>query len=59
MICQFNIEYTDNTRLSVGSDTTWKIMRTDQLLPNNEYDGEEYDARKGNARLESTGFRRF
>ena len=46
MICQLNVEYSDHTELEIKSDTTWRITADGPIVANNEYDGEEYDARK-------------
>lgn len=40
------IEYTDGTQQTIVSDTTWKLTANGPIRSNNEYDGEEYDARK-------------
>ena len=40
------IEYTDGTREVVASDNSWKLTADGPIRSNNEYDGEEYDARK-------------
>lgn len=40
------IEYTDGTRETIATDTTWKLTTDGPIRSNNEYDGEEYDARK-------------
>lgn len=40
------IEYTDGTSQTIASDTTWKLTADGPIRSNNEYDGEEYDARK-------------
>lgn len=42
----FYIEYEDGTTEVIGSDTTWKLNADGPIRSNNEYDGEEYDARK-------------
>lgn len=42
----FIIDYVDGTRQRVVSDTSWKINADGPIRSNNEYDGEEYDARK-------------
>ncbi|SCD21501.1 Alpha-L-rhamnosidase [Proteiniphilum saccharofermentans] len=42
----FIIDYTDGTREVIGSDTSWKMTADGPIRSNNEYDGEEYDARK-------------
>jgi alpha-L-rhamnosidase len=40
------LEYTDGTKETVGSDTSWKVNADGPIRSNNEYDGEVYDARK-------------
>ena len=42
----FYIEYKDGSTEVIGSDTSWKITADGPIRSNNEYDGEEYDARK-------------
>jgi alpha-L-rhamnosidase len=42
---QCNIEYNDGTTARVVSDGNWKLTTAGPILANNEYDGEEYDAR--------------
>ena len=43
---QLNLEYEDGTRSSVVSDASWKLTTNGPILGNNEYDGEDYDARR-------------
>ncbi len=45
MILQLEIEFRDGTRETVISDETWKVTSNGPIRLNNEYDGEEYDAR--------------
>jgi alpha-L-rhamnosidase len=40
------IDYEDNTKEVIGSDTSWKFTADGPIRSNNEYDGEEYDGRK-------------
>lgn len=40
------VEYDDGTKDTIVSDEKWKLMADGPILANNEYDGEEYDARK-------------
>lgn len=53
--CRVNIivEYTDGTNETWSTDATWKITAAGAIRANNEYDGEEYDAR-----MELTGWNR-
>lgn len=46
MILQLEIEYTDGKKKTIVSDDTWKLSGEGPIRSNNEYDGEEYDARK-------------
>jgi len=43
---QLNIEYADGSTAQVVSDGNWKLTTDGPLRANNEYDGEEYDARR-------------
>lgn len=40
------IEYADGSVQRVNSDETWRLTADGPIRSNNEYDGEEYDARK-------------
>ena len=46
MALQLFVEYTDGTQDIIRTDDTWKVTTDGPILSNNEYDGEEYDARK-------------
>jgi alpha-L-rhamnosidase len=43
---QLELEYTDGTRDEIVSDASWKLTTAGPIQANNEYDGEEYDARR-------------
>lgn len=45
--CRLNIivEYEDGTTQRLTTDETWKVTASGPVRSNNEYDGEEYDAR--------------
>lgn len=45
LLAQLEIEYTDGTRTDLVSDTSWKVTSKGPIVANNEFDGEEYDAR--------------
>lgn len=45
LLAQLQIEYTDGSQETVASDTSWKITSKGPIIANNEFDGEEYDAR--------------
>jgi alpha-L-rhamnosidase len=42
---QLNIEFEGGSRTEVVSDDSWQITTSGPMRANNEYDGEEYDAR--------------
>lgn len=46
LLAQLEIEYTDGSKATIVSDTSWKVTSKGPIIANNEYDGEEYDARK-------------
>lgn len=46
LLAQLEMEYTDGTTEQVVSDTSWKVTSQGPIIANNEFDGEEYDARK-------------
>jgi alpha-L-rhamnosidase len=52
-ILRLDVEYEDGSRSSVVSDGTWKLSTAGPIRANNEYDGEEYDAR-----MEQAGWNR-
>ncbi|GAB4133340.1 MAG: hypothetical protein Kow0040_15490 [Thermogutta sp.] len=53
LLFQLDVEYEDGTRELIVSDGSWKLTAAGPILANNEYDGEEYDAR-----LEMPGWNR-
>ncbi len=46
LLLQLEIEYADGTRARVVSDETWRVSTDGPVRGNNEYDGEDYDARR-------------
>lgn len=46
LLAQLEVEYTDGSMDQVVSDTSWKVTSQGPIVANNEFDGEEYDARK-------------
>lgn len=46
LLAQLEVEYTDGSVDQVVSDTSWKVTSQGPIVANNEFDGEEYDARK-------------
>ena len=54
---QLNVEYEDGSRARAwSSDETWKLTTNGPIRANNEYDGEEYDARMEMAGWDRAGF---
>jgi alpha-L-rhamnosidase len=53
---QLNIEYEDGTRSSVVTDESWKLTTDGPIRGNNEYDGEDYDARREMPGWSKAGF---
>ena len=45
MLAQLEIEYADGSQTVIVSDTSWKVTSKGPIIANNEFDGEEYDAR--------------
>jgi len=56
MALQLYVEYTDGTTDVIRTDDTWKLTTDGPILANNEYDGEEYDARKEMKGWNTTNF---
>ena len=56
LIFQLHIEFADGTATNVVSDGSWKLTINGPITENNEYDGEEYDARKEFPGWDRAGF---
>jgi alpha-L-rhamnosidase len=56
LILNLRIEFTDGTTSEIVSDGSWKITTDGPILANNDYDGEEYDARKEFSGWDKSGF---
>jgi len=54
---QLELEYADSTRETVISDASWRCTLDGPILANNEYDGEEYDARREMPGWATAGFK--
>ncbi len=50
------VEYEDGTKETIASDASWKLSTEGPIRSNNEYDGEEYDARKELIGWTETGY---
>lgn len=56
LLAQLEIEYADGSKTTVVSDETWKVTSQGPIVANNEFDGEEYDARLEMAGWNQNGF---
>ena len=45
LLLQLEVEYADGSKTTVVSDEGWRLTTDGPIRANNEYDGEEYDAR--------------
>lgn len=50
------VEYTDGATETIVSNANWKLTADGPIRSNNEYDGEEYDARKELGEWTKTGY---
>lgn len=57
LLLQLEITYTDGSRETVVSDASWKLTTNGPITANNEYDGENYDARKEMSGWNRAGFK--
>ncbi|MVT11853.1 family 78 glycoside hydrolase catalytic domain [Chitinophaga sp. ysch24] len=46
LLLQLDVELEDGSRVTIPSDSTWKLTADGPIRSNNIYDGEEYDASK-------------
>ncbi|MFC2136963.1 family 78 glycoside hydrolase catalytic domain [Bacteroidota bacterium] len=56
LLFQLEIEYSDGSSKIIKTDNSWKGTANGPIISNNEYDGEEYDARKEMPGWNKTGF---
>ena len=56
LLMQLVIEYADGSRDVVISDASWKLTTDGPIQANNEYDGEQYDARREMPGWDRAGF---
>ncbi len=56
MALQLDIQYADGSSDTIKTDDTWRFIADGPILTNNEYDGEEYDARKEMPNWNKVGF---
>ncbi len=51
-----HIDYADGSTAEIVSDDSWQLTTNGPILANNDYDGEDYDARKGMSGWSEPGF---
>jgi len=56
LLLNLRLEYSDGTTQEIVSDASWKLTTDGPILANNDYDGEEYDARKEFSGWSKSGF---
>lgn len=56
LLAQLEIEYSDGSKEVIASDESWKVTSKGPIVANNEFDGEEYDARLELTGWETTGY---
>lgn len=56
MLLQLEIDFHDGSRQIIKTDDSWKVTADGPIRSNNEYDGEEYDARKEMSGWNDVGF---
>jgi alpha-L-rhamnosidase len=56
LLFQLRIEHADGSVSEVVSDNSWRMTTDGPIIANNEYDGEEYDARKEMRGWSEAGF---
>jgi len=56
LLLQLEVEYADGTKTTVVSDESWRLTTEGPIRANNEYDGEEYDARMEMPGWDRAGF---
>jgi len=56
LLLQLRIEYADGSVSEIVSDGSWKLTADGPIRANNDFDGEEYDARKELSGWSKTGY---
>ncbi|HWB54111.1 MAG TPA: glycoside hydrolase family 78 protein [Tepidisphaeraceae bacterium] len=56
LLLQLHIQYANGSTENIVSDGTWKLTTAGPIRANNEYDGEDYDARMELAGWDKPGF---
>jgi alpha-L-rhamnosidase len=56
LLLQLRVEYADGSVTNIVSDGSWRLTTNGPILANNDYDGEDYDARKAFPGWSQPGF---
>jgi len=56
LLLNLRLEFSDGSSQEIVSDQSWKLSTDGPILANNDYDGEEYDARCEFSGWDKTGF---
>jgi alpha-L-rhamnosidase len=56
LLLKLRIEFSDGSISEIVSDDSWKLTANGPIVANNDYDGEEYDARKEFSGWDEAGF---
>ena len=56
LLLQLRLEFADGSVSNIVSDGSWMLTTNGPIVANNDYDGEEYDARKGLSGWNRPGF---
>lgn len=56
VLLQLEVDYADGSHDTIVSDESWKLSTDGPIQANNEYDGEEYDARREQAGWAAAAF---
>jgi alpha-L-rhamnosidase len=56
LLLSLRIEFADGSTSEIASDNSWKLTANGPIVANNDYDGEEYDARKELSGWDTGGF---
>jgi alpha-L-rhamnosidase len=56
LLLQIEVRYKDGTSATVATDDSWRVTDKGPVMANNEYDGEEYDARREFKGWDEPGF---
>ena len=56
LLCEIHVDFADGSRQTIVTDGSWKLTTKGPIRANNDYDGEDYDARMEMAGRDKPGF---